>query len=131
LVSFIDLVLGGSVEEHAAVPDVPYEPVAGWGGEEGEGEVGDESGGAGFRRRGVRQSSGVEHFAFALEEAEEGRDVELAEAAEEGALSGHAAKGAAGGRGADEVGWSGQPNEDLRQELVGDPQRGSFLGSLR
>jgi hypothetical protein len=56
---------------------------------------------------------------------------EVAEAAEEGALSGHAAEGDAGGGGADEVGWSGQPDEDLRQELVGDPQRGSFLGSLR
>ena len=111
-VSIIDVMLGCSVEENATVPNAPYEPVAGWGGEEGEGEVGGEGDGAGFQRGGVRRGSGVEDLAFVLEEAEEGWGVELAEAPEEGAVGGDAAEGGAGGGGADEVGWGGQPEEN-------------------
>ena len=93
--------LGISVDEDAAAADVADHPAAGWGGEEGEGEVrgvghrpGDGSGGVRERR--------VE--APVVEEADEGRGVEGAEAAEEGAVGGdETAEGDACRGGADEV----------------------------
>ena len=49
--------------------------------------------------------------------------MELAEAAEEGAVGDDAAETGAGGGGAGERGWRGQANEDLLQDLVGEVPR--------
>jgi hypothetical protein len=72
----------------------------------------------------------VEDFGVLLEEAEKGRGVELAEAAEEGAVGDEAAEGDASGGGADEVGWVGQAAQDVQRELVGDGQRGELMASV-
>jgi hypothetical protein len=107
------VVTAGASEEDAAATAVLNEPVASRGGEEGEGEVSGKGGGAGCWRGRVRRDGGVEGLVL-FEEAEEGRDVELAKAPEQEAVSGDAAEGDAGGGGADKVGCGGQPEEDLR-----------------
>lgn len=110
--------------------DVLDFPVGGKAGEEGEGEVGGERGCPGSRHGGVRRVCGIEDSAI-VEEAEEGRGVELTVLPEEGAVGGASAEGDAGGGDAGEVGWGGQAEEDLRQELVGDRQRLHFLDAMR
>ena len=116
-------VLGGPVEEDAAVADVAHDPAAarGGGGEEREGEIrgerdGPRSGGGcvGWERR-------VE--AVVVQEAEERRGVERAEPAEERAVGDEAAEGDAGGPGANEVGRLRKTEEDVRQEVVGELRR--------
>jgi hypothetical protein len=77
------VVTAGASEEDAAATAVLNEPVASRGGEEGEGEVSGKGGGAGCWRGRVRRDGGVEGFVL-FEEAEEGRDVELAKAPEQG-----------------------------------------------
>ena len=121
-VSITEGMLRTSFEEDAAATDVLDDPVASRAGEEGEGEVGGKGGGAGFRRGEVRRLGGVEDLACVLEEAEQGRGVELAVPPEEGAVGGDAAEGDAGDGGACEVGWRGQPEEDIPQEVVRDRQ---------
>lgn len=61
--------------------------------------------------------------AAVVEEAEEGRGVELAEAPEKGAVGDEMAEGDAGSGGRDEVLWGGKAEENLDQELVGDRRR--------
>uniref|UniRef100_M8BV85 Uncharacterized protein n=1 Tax=Aegilops tauschii TaxID=37682 RepID=M8BV85_AEGTA len=90
-----------AVEEDAAVADVAgmpgaEPPLLGLG-HEGVGEVGGVEEGGGGPRGGVRRLGGVEGAAPVVDEAEEGRRVELAEAAEEGAVGDDAAEGGAGG----------------------------------
>ena len=53
-------------------------------------------------------------------------NVDRCTAAEEGAVGGDAAEGDTASGGTGEVGWEWQPEEDFRQELVGDRQRGHF-----
>ena len=77
----------------------------------------------------MRRFGGVE--SFVVEEAEEGRGVELAEAPEEGAVGDEAAEGDAGGGGADEVLWGGKAEDDFHQELVGDLRQGHLPAALR
>ena len=126
IVSLASVVLGGSVEERATVADVPHNPVTGRGREEREGEVGGQSNSSGCRCGGVRRGCGVEDSAFGVEQAEHGRGVELAVLSGEGAVGGDAAEGDTGSGGAYEVRWGGQPEEDFRQDLVGDRQRLHF-----
>lgn len=86
-----------ALQEDASIAAVLDDPVE-RGGEEGEGELS----GAGYRRRVVRRNGGVEVFAN-VEEAEEGRSVELAVLPEEGTVGHDAAEGDAGGVSADQV----------------------------
>ena len=69
-----------TLKKDAAVADVLHGPAA-VGGEEGEGEVGGVGERAGGGRGGVRREAGMK--AVAVEDAEEGRGVEEAEAAAE------------------------------------------------
>ena len=114
------LALSAAEEEDAAVADVRDAPTAVVG-EEGEGEVGGGGKGAGGGRGGVRRESVVDPVV--VEKGEEGRVLEAAEAAEEGFVGDDPAEGDAGGGGAGKVFRSGQPEEDLRDEVVGDLPR--------
>lgn len=117
------VVAAGSVEEDAAVADVPHDPIAGagGGGEEGEGEVAGERNGVGCRCGGMWRFGGAE--GSVRQEAEEGRGVEPAVAPEEGAVGDGAAEGDAGGRGAHEIGCVGDAEKDIHHELAWDRQR--------
>ena len=99
----------GSEEEVSAADGREHVPVAAVGGDEG--------------REGI--AVGI------LEDPEEGRRVELAEAAAEGRGGGHrAAPRAAGEGGADERGEGGEAEEDLQQEVLPELVNGWSSASL-
>ena len=94
------------VEEDTAIADVLDGPVVAGARKEREGKVSSNSDGTGCRRGGVRRAGRVED-SMIVEEPEEGRVVEFAETAEEGAVGDDVVEGDAADGGADEVGWCG------------------------
>ena len=101
------------VEEDTAIANVLDGPVVAGARKEREGKVSGNSDGTGCRRGGVRRVGRVED-SMIVEQSEEGRVVELAETAEEGAVGDDVVEGDAADGGTDEVGWRGQAKEDVR-----------------
>lgn len=92
-------------------------------GDEGVGEIGGVEERAREPGGRVGRLGGAEAARVVVDEAEEGRRVALAEAAEEGALGDDAAEGGAGGGDAGERIRGGQAEEDLLQDLVQEVRR--------